>query len=418
MPRVSDPESRLSRRLGTADAVVIGLGSMIGTGVFVVWQPAAEAAGRWLLAGLAIAAFVAFCNATSTAQLAAVYPRAGGAYHYGREVLGAGWGALAGYAFVVGKVASSATAALAVGVYLWPQYDRAVAVAAVVVVTAVNIAGVQKTARATWVLVAVVIAVLATVVITGAAGTADGTPGGPTGDIGIDGVLGSAAVMFYAFAGYARVTVLGEEVRDPARAIPRAVVISLALVLVLYAAVGWTVLDVLGPTGAAGSARPLESVAEASGTDWLLPVVGIAAGVAALGALLSLLAGVGRTSFAMAAEGDLPRTLAAVHATRRVPHRAEAAAGLATVGAVLVGDLVATLAVSAFAVLVYYAVANLSALRLAENQRRWPRWLAAAGLVSCLVLASALPWRMILTGASTITVAMLVRAVVRGAIRR
>lgn len=410
---MSDPESRLSRRLGTADAVVIGLGSMIGTGVFVVWQPAAEVAGQWLLAGLAIAAFVAFCNATSTAQLAAVYPRAGGAYHYGREVLGPAWGALAGYAFVVGKVASSATAALAVGVYLWPQYDRAVAVAAVVAVTAVNIGGVQKTARATWVLVAVVIAVLVTVVIVGAAAPTDAAPGGTTGDIGIVGVLGAAAVMFYAFAGYARITVLGEEVRDPARAIPRAVVIALAMVLVLYAAVGWTVLDVLGPAEAAGSARPLESVAEIADADWLVPVVVAAAGVAALGALLSLLAGVGRTSFAMAAEGDLPRALAAVHPARRVPHRAEAAAGAATTAAVLVGDLVTTLSVSAFAVLVYYAVANLGALRLPADQRRWPRWLAAAGLASCLLLAAALPWRMILTASAAITLAMLARAVVR-----
>src|SRR5215204_3146774 len=105
---VMQPESRLSRRLGTADAVVVGVGAMVGTGVFVVWAPAADRAGGWLLPGLGIAAFVAFCNATSSAALAAVHPQSGGTYVYGRERLGHGWGALAGYAFVLGKVASCA----------------------------------------------------------------------------------------------------------------------------------------------------------------------------------------------------------------------------------------------------------------------------------------------------------------------
>lgn len=303
------PESRLVRRLGTGDAVAVGLAAMIGTGVFVAWQPAASAAGAWLLAGLAVAAFVAFCNAASTAQLAAVHPEAGGAYHYGRLRLGDAWGALAGYAFVLGKSASCATAALAVGAYLWPSQDVLVALAAVAAVTAVNLAGVTRTARVGAVLVALVVVVLAAVVVTGLgdAGVAPDWSSGPSG--GVTGVLGSAAVLFYAFAGYARITTLGEEVRDPA-AIPRAVVVSLTATLVLYAAVGLTVLLVLGADGTAESARPLRAVAAAAGASWLEPVVAAGAAVAALGALLSLQAGVGRTAFAMASAGDLPARLA------------------------------------------------------------------------------------------------------------
>ncbi|SEF09945.1 APC family permease [Jiangella alba] len=406
------PESRLVRRLGTGDAVAVGLAAMIGTGVFVAWQPAASAAGAWLLAGLAVAAFVAFCNAASTAQLAAVHPEAGGAYHYGRLRLGDAWGALAGYAFVLGKSASCATAALAVGAYLWPSQDVLVALAAVAAVTAVNLAGVTRTARVGAVLVALVVVVLAAVVVTGLgdAGVAPDWSSGPSG--GVTGVLGSAAVLFYAFAGYARITTLGEEVRDPA-AIPRAVVVSLTATLVLYAAVGLTVLLVLGADGTAESARPLRAVAAAAGASWLEPVVAAGAAVAALGALLSLQAGVGRTAFAMASAGDLPARLAAVHPRRRVPHVAELASAVVTVLFVLVGDLATTLAASAFAVLVYYAVANAAAWRLGPDERRWPRWLSAAGLASCVLLAVSLPWRTVVAGAAGLAVVMAVRAILR-----
>lgn len=411
---MSTPDSRLARRLGTRDAVAVGLGAMIGTGVFVAWQPAAESAGAWLLAGLAIAAFVAFCNATSTAQLAAVHPQAGGAYHYGRLRLGDGWGALAGYAFVLGKSASCATAALAVGAYLWPERDVAVALVAVVLVTAVNLAGVTKTARVGAVLVGLVVAVLAVVVVTGltGSGVAPSWSAGSPSSGGVLGVLGSAAVLFYAFAGYARITTLGEEVRDPA-SIPRAVVVSLSAALVLYAVVGVTVLLVLGAAGTAAAADPLRAVAAAAGADWLEPVVVGAAALAALGALLSLQAGVGRTAFAMASSGDLPRRLAAVHERRRVPHRAELASAVVTVLFVLVGDLATTLAASAFAVLVYYAVANAASWRLGPGERRWPRWLAATGLVTCLLLAASLPWRTVVTGAAVLALVMLVRRLLR-----
>lgn len=409
---MTQPESRLSRRLGTGDAVVVGLGAMIGTGVFVVWQPAAEQAGGWLLAGLAIAAIVALCNATSSAQLAAVHPQAGGTYVYGRERLGHGWGALAGYAFVFGKVASCATAAHAVGTYLWPEQSRAIAVGAVVLVTAINLAGIERTARTTRWLVAVVSAVLAAVVVAGLAGS-EQTNRQPFGAIvGAEDVLAAAALLFFAFAGYARIATLGEEVRDPVRTIPRAVPIALGLVFVLYLAVGGTVLLVLGAGGTADSSRPIIAVVEAVGADWLVPVTIIGAAIAALAALLALVAGISRTAFAMAHENDLPSPLSAVHPTRKIPHVAEAVVGIAVVVAVLSGGLVAVLSFSAFSVLLYYAITNAAALRLRPHERRWPRWLAWAGLASCLLLAASLPWRTIALGVAALAIAMLARAVV------
>src|SRR6476620_2894446 len=148
----------LARRLGLGDAVVIGLGSMIGAGVFAAYAPAARAAGAGLLVGLALAAVVAYCNATSSAQLAAAYPRAGGTYLYGREVLGDGWGYLAGWGFLVGKTASCAAMALTVAAYVAPQaWQRPVAAAVVVVLALVNCAGITRTALLTRVIVSLVL---------------------------------------------------------------------------------------------------------------------------------------------------------------------------------------------------------------------------------------------------------------------
>jgi len=409
---MTEPESRLSRRLGTGDAVIIGLGAMIGTGVFVVWQPAAGRAGSWLLAGLAIAAFVALCNATSSAQLAAVHPQAGGTYVYGRERLGRAWGALAGYAFVFGKIASCATAAHAVGTYLWPEQSRAIAVAAVVLVTGINLAGIERTARTTRWLVAVVTAVLAAVVVAGLAGSDEGAGRSLGAVVGAEDVLAAAALLFFAFAGYARIATLGEEVRDPARTIPRAVPIALGLVFVLYLAVGGTVLLALGAGGAADSSRPITAVVEAAGADWLAPVTTAGAAIAALAALLALVAGISRTAFAMAHENDLPSPLSAVHPTRKIPHVAEIVVGVAVVVAVLSGGLIAVLAFSSFSVLLYYAITNAAALRLLPEERRWPRWLAWAGLVSCLLLAASLPWQTIALGVAALVIAMLGRTIV------
>ena len=409
---VSQPESRLSRRLGTTDAVIVGLGAMIGTGVFVVLQPTAERAGSWLLAGLGIAAFVALCNATSSAQLAAVHPQAGGTYVYGRERLGHSWGALAGYAFVFGKIASCATAAHAVGTYLWPAQSRLVAVSAVVLVTGVNLAGIERTARATRWLVAVVTAVLVAAVVAGLAGSAEKPRQSFTSVVGVDDVLAAGALLFFAFAGYARIATLGEEVRDPARTIPRAVPVALGLVLVLYLAVGGAVLLTLGPSGAADAPRPITALVEAAGAGWLAPLTTAGAAVAALAALLALVAGISRTAFAMAHERDLPTALSAVHSTRKIPHIAEVVVGIAVVVAVLSGGLVAVLSFSAFSVLLYYAITNAAALRLRPDERRWPRWLAWAGLGSCLLLAASLPWQTIILGVGALAIAMLGRAIV------
>ncbi|MFG1675565.1 APC family permease [Micromonospora sp. NPDC049282] len=382
----------LARRLGVPDAVVIGLGSMLGAGVFVVFAPAASAAGgAGLLVALALAGFIAFCNATSSARLAARYPESGGTYVYGRERLHPFAGFVAGWGFVVGKTASCAAMALTIGAYLWPGRARLVAVLAVVAVTAVNLRGIGKTAAATRVLVAVVLTVLAVVAVTGAPRVAADRLTG-LADVGTHGVLTAAGLLFFAFAGYARIATLGEEVRDPERTIPRAVPLALGAVLAVYLTLAVVALGVLGPGRLAASAAPLVDVVTAAGRPGLAWLVRAGAAVAVTGVLLSLLAGVGRTTLAMARRRDLPGALAAVHPRHRVPHRAELAVAAVVIVVVALGDVRGAIGFSSCTVLVYYAITNAAALTLG------PSLLAALGLVGCLVLAVSLPPASVLAG--------------------
>ncbi|MGW2566799.1 APC family permease [Streptomyces sp. NPDC001537] len=395
--------SELRRTLGVGDAVVIGLGSMVGAGIFAALVPAARAAGSGLLIGLSVAAVVAYCNAMASARLAALYPASGGTYVYGRERLGPFWGYLAGWSFVVGKTASCTAMALTVGAYAWPGQAHAVAVAAVVALTAVNYGGVQKSAWVTRVIVAVVLAVLASVVVvclgSGAsdAGRLDvGTSGG------VGGVLQAAGLLFFAFAGYARIATLGEEVRDPARTIPRAIPLALGIALAVYVCVAVAVLSVLGAGGLGGAGAPLADAVRAAGVPGLVPVVRVGAAVAALGSLLALILGVSRTTLAMARDRHLPGALSAVHQRYQVPHRAELAVGAVVAALAATVDVRGAIGFSSFGVLAYYAVANASAWTLSSAKRA--RLLPAVGLLGCVVLAFSLPAVSVLVGAGVLAV--------------
>lgn len=402
----------LARRLGLNDAVVVGLSAMLGAGVFAVWAPAAQAAGAGLLVGLVVAAVVAYANATATAQLAAVHPVAGGTYAYGRAELGPWWGFVAGWGFVIGKTASCAAMAMTFAAYAVPEpWQRPAAAAAVVALVAVDLAGVTRTARVARVLVALVLVALTVVVVAGAAGGAwdvGGLAGGAaTG--GAYGVLQSAGLLFFAFAGYARIATLGEEVVDPARTVPRAITVALGAVMVVYVLLAVTVLGVLGADGVAASSAPVADAVAATGWTWAGPLVRVGAAAASLGALLALLAGVGRTSLAMAREHDLPGALAAVHPVRQVPHRATLVVGAVVLALVLTVDLRGVIGFSSFGVLVYYAVANLAASRQHGTARRTPRALQAVGLAGCVVLVATLPVPSLVVGAAVLVTGVLGR---------
>jgi basic amino acid/polyamine antiporter, APA family len=414
-------QQRLQRRLGVFDSTAIGLGSMLGAGVFVVFSPAAALAGPLLTLAVAVAGVIAYCNAVASAQLAAKYPASGGTYVYGRRQLGEWPGFIAGWGFVTGKTASCAAMALTFGHYAAPAYATPLAIGAVVVLTGVNLLGITRTALLTRILLA---AVLATLVFVAAASLLgphpDGAPGAagelaalraPTTSGGW-GVLPAAGLMFFAFAGYARIATLGEEVKDPARTIPRAILAALAGAFVIYLALAVLLQWHLPPQQLAGSTAPLLDAVEHSRLSAGAPFVQAGAAAACLGALLALIAGVGRTTLAMAREGDLPSPLARVGGAHTVPLVAELAIAAVVIILLLTRDALTVIGFSSFGVLIYYAVTNAAAFTLPARPWHAPRWLNVLGFLGCLVLAVTLPPASMLVMAGVLAVGVAVRFLV------
>ena len=379
---------------------------MIGAGVFFVWAPAAAVAGNGLLIGLSIAAIVALLNALSTTQLAMAYPISGGSYSYARATVGEGIGFSAGVLFLAGKTASVAAIALIAGSYLWPEQARAIAVAALVVFALVNASGIRSTATVSAVILAVVLGGLVFVIVAGLgqghalASLQLGLSAGPYG------ILQSAGLLFFCFAGYARMATLGEEVVDPRRTLPRAIFIALGIVFVIYFAVALTVLALHAPAELAVTASPL-----AGGAGDV--VVRVVAALACLGSLVGILAALSRTGLAMARGGDLPGALAFISERTHAPVVAEAAIAVVAIAAVLLLEPARLVGFSSCAVLVYYAIAHLSALRQAPAERWLPRWVSVAGLLGCLLLALTLPWPALVATAAVLVLALGIRLVVR-----
>lgn len=384
---------------------------MIGAGVFTVWAPAAGVAGSGLLLSLVVAGAVATANALSSAQLAARHPESGGTYVYARERLGPAAGHLAGWAFVVGKTASCAAMALAVGAYLWPEHERLVAVGAVVLIVAVNLLGITRTVTVTRVLLAASLTTLLVVIVAGwRSGGFEAARLDPLGSSAFE-VLRASGLMFFAFAGYARLATLGEEVVEPERTIPRAVPLALGLVLVLYGVVGVVTVGVVPLDVLVATDAPLDAVIQRAGWDAVRPWVRAGAGIAALGVLLSLIAGVSRTALAMARRRELPSTLARIEPRFSTPWAAEVAVGAVVIVLVTTFALRSALAVSGVGVLVYYALTHAAALRLAPSERLWPRWVAVGGLIGCVTLVITLPTGALIGGVTMLAIGVLVRQI-------
>jgi len=401
--------SRLARRLGTRDAVFIGFGSMIGAGIFAALAPAASAAQAGLVFGLVIAAVVAFFNALSSAQLARLYPSSGGTYVYARERLGDFWAWTAGWGFMVGKFASCAAVALTFGFYICPECARYLAAGAVISFMTLNYFGIEKTANATRIMVSIVLITLFAIVFMMLIGQPSlGNLQPLYGTNGLYGILQSAGIWFFAFAGYSRIATLGEEVESPGRTIPRAILIALSITLIIYAAVVLSALVLVGPAVLSGTNAPLAAaVTEAGFAQWQW-VVTIGSAFATLGVLLSLMTGVSRTMFAMAADRKLPSYLAKVHPVHMVPHLAEITVGLILTTIVLLVDVRSAIGFSSFTVLLYYAITNLAAFTLKEDERIYGRKLAVLGLIGCLILSFSLPIASVIGGSLVMLIGLAV----------
>lgn len=411
-PSPPDSSPTLRRDLGLLDAVGIGFGAIVGAGIFVVTGLAAGVAGPAFLVGLGLAGIAATANALSSAQLAARYPQSGGTYEYGYRVLHPWAGFAAGWLFLASKISAAGTVALGLAGYLAGLVPglppRVVAVGAVVVFTALNYFGIRRSSRANLAIVALSLGSLVLFVVLGAR-EFDAANLHPFAPRGWRGVLKGAALLFFAYTGYARIATLGEEVREPRRTIPRAVLITIVGAILLYGAVALVAVGVVGAEALAGSPAPLLVAGEATGVGWL-PAAIAAAGLAAmLGVILSQLLGLSRVVFAMARRGDLPKGLGRVHPRHGVPGWAVLLVGGVAAIVTATGSLAGVAAAAAFTILVYYAIANLAALRMAPEDKLYPNAVPVVGLVSCIALAASLDLTTIVTGVVVLVVGFGVR---------
>jgi APA family basic amino acid/polyamine antiporter len=411
---------QLKRELGVFGATMMGLGSIVGTGIFVSVGIAAGVAGPAVLLAIAVAALVATANGLSSAQLAANHPVSGGTYEYGYRYLTPRLGFVAGWVFLLAKSASAATAALGFAGYLLDalgitdaRWLTPLALAAVVVLTAVVLAGIRRSSAANTIIVSVTLATLALFVFTGlpAVQAANFSPFLPAGDGALASLLQATALMFVAYTGYGRVATMGEEVRAPRRTIPRAIITTLLASMVLYMAVAFVGVGAVGAPALAAAtqalAAPLEMAAATFASPLVARVVAVGAITAMLGVLLNLILGLSRVLLAMGRRGDMPPTLGRLNAAGTTPTAAVLVMGAVIGGLALLGNVKTTWSFSAFTVLIYYAITNLAALRLGERERLFPRWIAAAGLLACLFLAFWVEARIWLVGLGLIGLGLL-----------
>ncbi|EMR01488.1 APC family permease [Cesiribacter andamanensis] len=406
----------LKRDLGLLDAVGVGLGAVIGAGLFVVTGVAAGVAGPAFLLGLFMAGLAASCNGLSSAQLAATYPQAGGTYEYGYRVLNPWLGFSAGWMFLASKLSAGGVVALGFGTYLAALVPgippRGAAVAATLLLMAANYWGIKKAGKLNLLIVGLTLAALLYFIL---AGIPSFTPANlrPFAPQGWQGIARAAALLFFAFTGYARIATLGEEVRDPRTTIPRAVIITLLSSVLLYAAVALVAVAGVGADALSRSSSPLSEAARAFSLPGVLLVVGIGATTAMLGVLLSQLLGISRMLYAMARRRDLPALLERVHPRHQVPHIGIFLSGGIIMLLSLFGSLEFIISAASFTILLYYSITNLAALRMQRQHKLYPNWIPLLGLLFCLALAASLSLKTIGAGLALLAAGLLLRLLLR-----
>jgi basic amino acid/polyamine antiporter, APA family len=407
---------QLKRDLRLTDAIGIGLGAIIGAGIFVVTGVAAGVAGPSFLVGLFLAGIVAAFNALSSAQLAATYPQSGGTYEYGYQILNPWLGFAAGWVFLASKLAAAGTVALGFAGYFTALFpvasERTIAVIAALFLTGINYFGIRRSGHLNTIIVSISVTVLVYFIIAGIPmfDSANLTPFAPAG---LPGILESTALLFFAYTGYARLATLGEEVHEPRKTIPRAIIWALGIAAILYTGVALVAVAGVGAEAMATSRSPLEVAARTFPLPGVVIVIAIGATTAMLGVLLSQLLGISRMIFAMSRRGDLPGLFDHVHPRHGVPGRGILLAGAIAVLVALFGTFEAIVAAAAFTILLYYSIANLAALRMRAEDKLFPDLIPIAGLITCLLLAFTMRPQVIITGLVLLAAGLLWRLVYR-----
>ncbi len=377
--------TELKQTLGLFDAMAIGIGAIIGAGIFVVTGIAAGLAGPALVLSLLVGAVISAFTALSFAELSAFIPKEGGGYEFAHELISPFAGFISGWLWLLSNIVVGAVVSLGFASYLVifiPLPVNAVAAAACLVITLVNCIGARESGLVNDVLVVIKLLILAFFIAfgLGAVKFSNFTPFTPNGGMG---VMQGAAIIFFAYSGFARITLVSEEVRDPKKTIPLAIILSLGISTVIYVLVSFIAVGLVGYQELAASGSPLADAARSESMNAAI-LISIGALVATLSVLLTTLLGLSRISFAMARNRDLPSFFTKLDPKRGTPYNTILVSGVIMAVFAAFTDLLRAAAISNFASLLYYAITNVAALKLKNPV--YPRIIPALGLITSVML--------------------------------
>lgn len=410
-------EKGLLRSLTLKDAVGVGLGAIIGAGIFVVTGIAAGVSGPAFLIGLLVAGIIAAFNALSSAQLAAIYPQSGGTYEYGYILINPIFGFSAGWMFLISKLTAAGVVAIGFGSYFYQLVPIGLpitfSVLAIVFLTLANYFGIKKAGILNLVIVTVTLLSLLYLIFSGIPEVKSDNFK-PFAPFGISGIAEAAALLFFAFTGYARIATLAEEVAEPKKTIPKAIIITIVTAILLYAAISIVAIGVIGTENMAGSTSPLQVVADALATPAISTIVTIGASTAMLGVLLSQILGISRMMLAMGRRGDLPPVFQRIHSRYRIPHIGILITGVVILLLTLLGSFEFIVRSATFTILLYYSITNIAALRQPKKDRMYGKIIPILGLIGCLAMSISLPLNVIISGVGLLLMGFVIRFVFHG----
>lgn len=402
----------LLRALTLKDAVGVGLGAIIGAGIFVVTGVAAGVSGPAFVLGLLAAGIIAAFNGLSSAQLAAIYPQSGGTYEYGYRLLNPALGFSAGWMFLISKLSAAGVVAIGFGSYFYQLLPvtspLTISIVAVVFLTGANYFGIKKAGTLNLFIVSITLLSLIYLIFSGIPEVRmeNFKPFAP---FGISGIAEASALLFFAFTGYARIATLAEEVKHPEKTIPKAVIITIVTAIILYTAVSVVAIGVLGAARMADSKSPLQLVAEALSTPAINTIVLIGASTAMLGVLLSQILGISRMMLAMSRRNDLPPVFETIHNKYRIPHLGIVFTGVVIILLTITGTFEFILRAATFTILLYYSITNIAALKQPRKEQIYGRFIPVLGLIGCLVMSVSLPFNVIITGVGLLLAGLIIR---------
>jgi len=383
-------ENNFSRTLTKRDSLYLGLSSMIGAGLFYNLAPTSKISSYSSILGLLLASTLAFANASSSAQLASLYPQTGGTYMYANKVLGKLPGNIAGIVFILGKTVSCVAIALTLGNYISPIYGKELGVGLSVIVFLIGYKGITKTAAlARWfVLIVISILVFFCIAILMTPSTNIAIP--LLEGFSASNLFLSAAIWFFAFTGYSRLATYGEEVKNPETIIPSSILTGLGITVTIYLFVNWLSLAIIGPEVVANSNTPLLVAMDVSVMSDFSFLIVFASTIATASVFLALLPAISRIYVAMSRDGILPNIFSKIHNKNNSAYVSELFVLLTVVVGIYTINITNAIKLSALFILIYYSLTNLSVIKLEKNQRLYSVSIAYYGLLMCTILGFSL----------------------------